>query len=34
MKLTYSFFTWYRILRAHRHWSVLEALRWALWLAR
>jgi len=29
-----SFFGWYRILRAHHQWTVFQAIRYALWLAR
>lgn len=29
-----SIFEWYRILRAHYHWTVFQAIRYALWLAR
>ena len=29
-----SFFGWYEILRTRHHWSVLQSLRFALWLAR
>ena len=29
-----SVLIWYRILRAHYHWPLLEAIRYALWLAR
>jgi hypothetical protein len=29
-----GFGDWYRILRAHQHWTVFQAIRWALWLAR
>ena len=25
---------WYRILRAHHQWTVFQAIRYALWLAR
>ncbi len=25
---------WYRILRTHYHWTVFQAIRYALWLAR
>jgi hypothetical protein len=25
---------WYRILRAHFHWTAFQAIRYALWLAR
>ena len=25
---------WYQMLRAHHHWTVFEAIRFALWLAR
>jgi len=29
-----SLFDWYRILRAHRQWTVFQAIRYALWLTR
>jgi hypothetical protein len=29
-----SFLGWYRILRAHYGWTVFQAIRYALWLAR
>ncbi len=29
-----SLFDWYRILRAQHHWTVFQAIRFALWLAR
>lgn len=29
-----SFFGWYHILRAHHQWTVFQAIRYALWLAR
>jgi len=29
-----SILDWYRILRAHHHWTVFQAIRFALWLAR
>ena len=29
-----SLFGWYHILRAHHHWRVFEAIRYALWLFR
>jgi len=29
-----SVLIWYRILRAHYHWPLFEAIRYALWLAR
>ena len=29
-----SLLGWYRILRAQYHWSVFQAIRYALWLAR
>jgi hypothetical protein len=29
-----SIFDWYRILRIHHHWTVFQAIRYALWLAR
>jgi hypothetical protein len=25
---------WYRILRAHHHWIMFQAIRYALWLMR
>ena len=25
---------WYRILRAHHQWTIFQAIRYALWLAR
>ena len=25
---------WYRIFRAHHHWAIFQAIRYALWLAR
>ena len=25
---------WYRVLRAHHHWTIFQAIRFALWLAR
>lgn len=25
---------WYRILRAHHHWTVFQSVRYALWLMR
>lgn len=25
---------WYHILRAHYHWTIFQAIRYALWLAR
>ena len=25
---------WYRILRAHHHWTVFQSVRYALWLTR
>lgn len=28
------FIHWCRILRAHYHWPLFEAIRYALWLAR
>jgi hypothetical protein len=28
-----SILDWYRILRAHHHWTVFQAIRFALWLA-
>jgi len=29
-----SLFDWYYILRAQHHWTVFQAIRFALWLAR
>jgi hypothetical protein len=29
-----SLFDWYFILRAHHQWPVIQAIRYALWLAR
>jgi len=29
-----STFDWYRILRAHHHWTIFQSLRYAFWLAR
>ena len=29
-----SILKWYRILRAHYHWPLFQAIRYALWLAR
>lgn len=29
-----SILGWYRILRAHYHWPLFQAIRYALWLAR
>ncbi len=29
-----SLVDWYRILRAHHHWRVFQAIRYALWLCR
>jgi len=25
---------WYRMLRAHHHWTIFQSIRYALWLAR
>jgi hypothetical protein len=33
MKLP-SLLEWYRILRAHNQWTIFQAVRYALWLAR
>jgi hypothetical protein len=33
MKFT-SVTEWYRTLRAHHHWTVFQAIRYAMWLAR
>ena len=32
VKLT--FLDWYRVLRVHHHWTIFQAIRFALWLAR
>jgi hypothetical protein len=29
-----SILDWYRILRAHHHWTAFQAIRYALWLGR
>jgi hypothetical protein len=29
-----SLLDWYRMLRAHHQWTVFQAIRYALWLAR
>lgn len=29
-----SILDWYRILRAHHRWTMFQAIRYALWLAR
>lgn len=29
-----SILGWYRMLRAHYHWPLFQAIRFALWLAR
>lgn len=29
-----SLFGWYHILRTHYEWTVFQAIRYALWLAR
>ena len=29
-----SILDWFRILRVHHQWTVFEAIRYALWLAR
>jgi hypothetical protein len=29
-----SILGWYRILRAHHQWTMFQAIRYALWLAR
>src|SRR6266849_5503471 len=29
-----SILDWYRILRAHRQWTIFQSFRYALWLAR
>jgi hypothetical protein len=31
---SYSVLYWHRILRTRHHWTMFEALRYALWLAR
>jgi hypothetical protein len=33
MKIT-SVIAWYRILRVHHEWTLFQAIRYALWLAR
>jgi len=33
-KQTRSLFHWYRILRTRHAWTVFQAIRYALWLAR
>jgi hypothetical protein len=30
----HSIFCWYRILRANYHWTMFQAIRYAMWLAR
>lgn len=29
-----SILEWYQILRMHHHWTIFQAIRFALWLAR
>lgn len=29
-----SILEWYQVLRAHHHWTIFQAIRFALWLAR
>jgi len=29
-----SMFGWYQVLRTHHHWTIFQAIRYALWLAR
>jgi hypothetical protein len=29
-----SVLEWYSVLRTHHHWTVFQAIRYALWLAR
>jgi hypothetical protein len=29
-----SILGWYRILRAHHHWTIFQSIRYALWLTR
>ena len=29
-----SILDWYRIFRVHHHWTLFQAIRYALWLAR
>jgi len=29
-----SIFDWYRVLRVQHHWTIFQAIRYALWLAR
>jgi hypothetical protein len=31
---TLSVLDWYRVLRAHHEWTLFQAIRYALWLAR
>ena len=31
---TPSILGWYRMLRAHYHWTIFQAIRYSLWLAR
>jgi hypothetical protein len=31
---TISIVSWYHILRANYHWTIFQAIRYALWLAR
>jgi len=30
----HSVLFWYRVLRTHYHWTMFQAVRYALWLAR
>ncbi len=29
-----SILDWYRVLRVHHHWTIFQAIRYALWLVR
>jgi len=29
-----SIFDWYRVLRVHHQWTMFQAVRYAMWLAR
>jgi hypothetical protein len=29
-----TFIQWYRMLRAHRRWTVFQSIRYALWLMK
>jgi hypothetical protein len=31
---SHALFDWYRVLRTHHRWTVFQAVRYALWLAR